>query len=149
VPPKGDFHVTVDAPPEVVWPWIASLERHVEWSPKPYKVEWISGEPNAIGSRYRSTGSIPMDKHHVNEGEITERVDQRRFALRADDPQGPFRNTYELRPVDGGTDVMHRLEFPKMKPWIAPMAALLFATSGKPELRKRMQLLKQRVEAAR
>jgi hypothetical protein len=44
---------------------------------------------------------------------------------------------------------MHRLVFPKMKPWIAPMAAILFATVGKPELRKRMDLPKQRVEAHR
>ncbi len=66
-------------------PWISQLEKHVQWSAKPFSVEWVSGEPNAVGSRYRSVGWVPGDKKHVNEGEITEVVPNQRFALRADD----------------------------------------------------------------
>ena len=88
---EGSFPVTIQAPPDVVWPWISRLEKHVEWSNKPYRVEWISGEPNAVGSRYRSVGWIPGDKDHVNEGTITEIVPNERFALEADDKDGMFR----------------------------------------------------------
>jgi uncharacterized protein YndB with AHSA1/START domain len=145
---QGEFKVTVNAPVETVWPWVATLEKHVAWSPKPYRVEWVSGEPNQVGSRYRSEGSIPTKKHNVNEGEITERVEQQRFALRADDEQGPFRNTYTLRPVDGGTEVAFEIVFPKMGFPKDALASVVFATAGSADIRKRMQLLKQKVEGS-
>jgi uncharacterized protein YndB with AHSA1/START domain len=145
---QGEFDVTVNAPIERVWPWVATLERHSEWSPRPYRMEWLSGEPNAVGSRYRSVGWVPGDKAHVNEGEVTERSEPGRFALRADDPQGAFENTFTLRPVDGGTHVTFRLVFPRMRVPIRWIAAVLFATTGSADIRKRMQLLKARVEAS-
>jgi len=146
---QGEFSVTIQAPPEAVWQWVSQLEKHADWSTKPYTVEWISGTPNAVGSRYRSVGSIPTDKHHVNEGEITESVPNARFALRADDPEGPFLNAYTLTPAGAGsTTVTFAIAFPRMNPapknWVA---AVLFATSGKSDIRKRMQLLKEKVEA--
>jgi uncharacterized protein YndB with AHSA1/START domain len=144
---QGEFEVTVNAPVERVWPWVATLEKHADWSPKTYRVEWVSGEPNRVGSRYRSVGWIPGKKDNVNEGEITERVEGERFALRADDKQGAFRNTYTLRPVDG-TQVTFAIVFPKMAFPVNAIAGLAFATVGSADIRKRMQLLKQRVEGS-
>ncbi len=145
---QGEFPVTIEAPPEVVWPWISRLEKHAEWSTKPYSIEWISGEPNTVGSRYRSVGVIPGDKNHVNEGEITASVPNERLALRADDKQGPFENTYTMRRVDGGTEVTFHIVFPDMGAMKNAIASVLFATVGTPDTRKRMQLLKQKVESA-
>jgi uncharacterized protein YndB with AHSA1/START domain len=144
---QGTFTVTIQVRPEAVWPWISQLEKHAEWSAKPYRMEWISGPPNAVGGRYRSVGWVPGDKDHVNEGEITEIVPNERFALRAEDKQGAFENTFVLRPVGEGTEVSFTLVFPKMKGAMAMMVPLAFATMGKPDIRKRMQLLKERVEA--
>ena len=145
---QGEFAVTIQAPPQVVWPWIAQLEKHVEWSTKDYRVEWISGEPNAVGSRYRSVGWVPGDKHHVNEGTITESVPIERFALDADDKEGTFHNTYFLRDLGGSTEVTFHLVFPEMKGAAAILAPPLFATIGKSDTRKRMQRLKEQVEAS-
>ena len=145
---QSEFSVTITAPPETVWPWISQLEKHVEWCNRPYSVQWISGEPNAVGSRYRSVGWIPGDKDHVNEGEITEVVPNQRFALRADDDQGPFQNTYVLKPSGDGTEVTFSLVFPKMKGALVVLAPIAFATIGKPDTRKRMAKLKTVVEAA-
>jgi uncharacterized protein YndB with AHSA1/START domain len=144
---RGEFKVTVDAPVDVVWPWVATLAKHAEWSSKPYRVEWISGEPDQVGSRYRSVGAVPGDRNHVNEGEITERVERERFALRADDKQGPFRNTYTLRPTDGGTEVTFEIVFPKMAFPKAQIGSVIFATVGSADMRARMQKLKERVES--
>ena len=69
---SGSFTVTIDAKPEVVWPWVADLSKHADWSPKLYRIEWLEGEPNSVGSRFHSAGVIPGDKHHENEGRITE-----------------------------------------------------------------------------
>jgi uncharacterized protein YndB with AHSA1/START domain len=100
---SGEVTVTIDAPPERVWPWVADLGRHSAWSPKPYSVEWIEGEPNVVGSRYRSIGEIPNDKHHVNEGEIVENHPNDRFVLHAHDKEGDYANPFTLKPVGSST----------------------------------------------
>jgi uncharacterized protein YndB with AHSA1/START domain len=145
---EGTFTVRVSASPDAVWPWIADLGKHAEWSPHAYSVEWISGEPNAVGSRYRSVGWVPGDKNHQNEGEIVEADRPRRFALRADDKEGTFQNEYVLTDApDGATDVAFTLTFPEMKGLMAMLVPVIFQVSGKPDIRKRMQLLKERIEA--
>lgn len=145
---SGEFHVTIQAPPERVWPWIADLSKHAQWSPKAYSIEWVSGEPNAVGSRYRSVGWIPGDKNHTNEGEILESQPNERFRLRAEDRQGSYENSFVLTRQGDATEVTHRLEFLKMRGMAALMVPIVFPLSGKPDIRKRMALLKSTVEAA-
>jgi uncharacterized protein YndB with AHSA1/START domain len=144
---QGTFSVTIQAPPDAVWPWVSDLQKHADWSPQPYRAELVSGEPNAVGSRYRSVGWVPGDKNHANEVEITEVVRGERFALRADDKMGSFQNTYDLRRVGDGTEVTFRLVFPPMKGFSALLVPVLFPLVGKKDIRKRMQLLKGKVEA--
>jgi len=143
---QGTFTTTIQAAPAAVWPWIADLDRHAAWSPRPYRVELASGQPGAVGARYRSHGWVPGDKDHANEVEITEVVPEQRLALRADEEQGSFANTYTLRAVDGGTEVTYELVFPPLKGMAAVMVPVLFPLVGKPEIRKRMGLLKAKVE---
>lgn len=143
----GVFKVTIDAPPEAVWSWVADMSTHPQWSPKPYTMEWISGEPNQVGSRYRSVGVIPGDKDHQNEGEILTADKPTRFAFRADDNGGAFSNDFELQAVgEGSTEVTHSLQFPQMKGMAAVLLPILFPLTGKPQIRKRMQMLKAKVE---
>lgn len=145
---SGEFTVTIEATPERVWPWIADLARHVEWSPTPYRIEWIQGEPNAVGSRFRSVGVIPGDKNHTNEGEITESQPYTRFALHSTDDQGEYANTFTLTPNGDGTDLTYWLDFLRMKGIAALLLPVIFPISGKPQARKRMQALKAKVEGS-
>ena len=133
----GTFTTRIEAPQSTVWELVADLGTHPSWSPHAYTVEWISGEPNQVGSKFRSVGWIPGDKHHENEGEITERVEPSRFALRSDD-DGWFVNEFDLKAAgDGATDVTFTLTFPKMKGMKAVAAPIVFPLSGKPDIRKR------------
>ncbi len=145
---QGEFSVTVAAQPEQVWQWVSQLEKHAEWSPKAYSFEWTSGEPNTVGARFRSIGWVPGDKKHVNTGEITEVVPNQRFALRADDKQGSFANTFVLKPSGDGTEVTFSLVFPKMRGMAALMVPIGFPLMGKPDIRNRMAKLKATVEAS-
>ena len=145
---SGSFTVTIDAKPEAVWPWVADLSKHVDWSPKPYRIEWLEGEPNAVGSRFHSTGVIPGDKHHENEGQITQNRPTTRFAIATSDPQGEYAHTYTLSPNSGGTDVTHRIEFVKMHGLAAVLLPPIFALSGKRQSRRRMGVLKQKIEGS-
>ena len=145
---SGKFEITIDAPASRVWPWVADLGKHAEFSPTPYSVDWTGGEPNAVGSRYRSVGVIPGDKHHVNEGEILEYDSPRRFVLRAHDKQGSYLNTFELTPQGEATTVTHRLDFEEMHGPSALMVPVLFPLWGKGQIRARMALLKKVVESS-
>ncbi len=145
---QGTARATIQAPPEVVWPWIANLDKHPDYSPKPYRVELVSGETGTVGARYTSVGAIPGDKNHENSVEVTESVPHTRFALRAEDKLGIFTNSYDLRPVDGGTEVTHTLVFPKMSGLPGVMAPLLFPIIGQRDIDKRMAMLKTKVESA-
>jgi uncharacterized protein YndB with AHSA1/START domain len=144
---QGVFPITIKATPDDVWTWVGDLSRHPRWSPRPYSVECVSGQPNEVGSRYRSVGWIPGDKNHPNDVEITEVVPASRLVLRADDAQGAFMNTYTLRPVDAGTEVEFTLVFPPMTGINAIMVPILFPLVGKADIRKRMVLLKELVES--
>ena len=145
---SGVFDVTIDAPVDRAWPWVADLGKHAEWSPKAYTVEWTHGEPNAVGSRFRSVGWVPGDKQHVNEGEIVENRAQERFAFRSQDKDGTYDNTFTLEPHGLGTKVTFRLDFMNMKGMAALVVPMLFPLIGKKDLRARMGLLKARVEAS-
>jgi uncharacterized protein YndB with AHSA1/START domain len=140
--------IAIDAPPEQVWPWIAQIEKHAEWSPKPYKVELVSGAPDAVGSTYRSVGWVPNEKEHKMDVHLTEVVPFERFALSADDEQGTFTNTYDLRKTDRGTDVTYLLVFPPMKGVAKLVVPILFPLVGKADIRKRMKMLKAKVESS-
>ena len=144
---SGTFTKTIDAPPAAVWPWIGELEKHADWSPKTFKAELVSGEPGAVGSRYRSVGWVPGDKNHSNDVTIVEMVPEKRLELRSDDPQGSFKNAYTLRPVGAGTEVTYEIVFPEMKGMLKLMLPVLFPLIAKTDIRKRLDLLKQKVES--
>lgn len=145
---QGTFTVTIDAPPDKVWPWIADVTRHGTWSPKAFQAELVAGEAGKVGSRYRSVGWIPNDKNHANDVEITEAVANERLVLRSDDALGSFTNTYVLRPAGNGTEMAWTLTFPPLRFPMSVLAPVLFPIVGKPDGRKRVQLLKQAVESA-
>ena len=142
----GTFTTRIHAPVPSVWALVSDLGTHASWSPKPYTVEWLSGEPNQVGSRFRSVGWVPGDKHHVTEGEITERVEPTRFALKADDG-GWFIDEFDLIPVgDGSTEVRFTLTFPKLKGFAAFAAPVVFPLVGRSDIHKRLDLLKEKAE---
>lgn len=60
---------------------------------------------------------------------------------------GTFASTFDLLPVEGGTQVTFRIVFPAMEGLNAVMVPLLFPIVVKPDFRKRLGLLKRKVEA--
>ena len=73
---------------------------------------------------------IPGDKHHENEGQITENQPTTRFAFRSSDPSGEYAHTYTLTPNGDGTDVTHEVEFVKMRGIAAVLLPPVFALVG-------------------
>ena len=85
----------IDAPVDAVWPWIADITKHAQWSPKPFAANLTSGENGAVGSKYSTVGHVPpADKNHKNDVEITQVVPNSKFVFRAHDENGYFVNTF-------------------------------------------------------
>jgi hypothetical protein len=100
--------------------------------------------PDAV----KEFGWLPGDNHRTNEGEMVENRPMERFAFRAQDKDGNYADTFTLEPVGERTKVTFRLEFVKMNGMAAFMAPMLFPLIAKPDNRKRMRLLKAKVEAS-
>lgn len=126
---------------------MADLTKHAEHSLKPFQGELPSGEVERVGTRYRSVGAIPNDKHHSNEVGGAASVSHEHLVLRADDALGAFSNTYVPRPVGSSTELSCTLVFPPLKPPMSLAEPIQFPLLGKRDVRERLQLLKTRVEA--
>jgi uncharacterized protein YndB with AHSA1/START domain len=147
-PSAQTFTVTINATPETIWPYVGDLNRHGDWSPKPFAIEWASGEPNVVGSSFRSTGALPQDKHHAMEGSVTQSDAPKRFAVKSHDKDGEFVNSFDLSAEGGQTKVTRTVEFPQMKGAFVVLFPVLLPILIKPAIQKGMNLLKTKVEAS-
>jgi uncharacterized protein YndB with AHSA1/START domain len=137
----------IDAPVEAVWPWIADITKHAQWSPKPFVAQLTSGENGAVGSTYSTVGHVPpADKNHKNEVEITQVVPNSKFVFRAHDENGYFINTFTLKPTGAGTEVTFQHDFPKMKGAGRILLPLLLPSVGKRDAMVRLGMLKKKAE---
>lgn len=147
MPSTPTWTVTINATPERVWPLVSDLGRHGEWSPKPYKVEWLSGEPNAVGSTFRSTGWLPQDKQHSMEGRVTANEPMKTFEVVTHDAKEEWTNRFELTPSGSQTTVTKMMVGPSLsgvKKVAFSVVSALFVNGA---VQKGMNMLKTRVES--
>lgn len=147
MPASPTWTVTINAPPEDVWPWVGNLEKHADWSPKPYSVEWLSGEPNAVGSTFRSIGWVPNDKAHSMEGRVSVSEPQKVFEVVSHDDKQQWTNRYELAPSGTQTTVTKTMAGPEsgLQKAMYAVALVLFVRAA---VQKGMNMLKAKVEGS-
>ena len=140
--------VSINAMPEQVWPLVADLARHHEWSPKTYKVEWLSGEPNAIGSTFRSTGWLPQDKQHVMEGKVTVNDPMNTFEVVTHDAKEEWTNRFDVSSSGSQTTVTKTMAGPPLSGAKKAAFSVIFALLVKGAVQKGMNMLKAKAEAS-
>lgn len=140
--------ISVNAKPEQVWPLVADLARHHEWSPKPYKMEWLSGEPNAVGSTFRSMGWLPQDKHHVMEGTVTVNDPMNTFEVVTHDAKEEWTNRFDLSSSGPQTTVTKTMIGPPLSGVKKAAFSVIFVLLVKGPVQKGMNMLRARAEAA-
>ena len=140
--------VAIDAPPEKVWGLVGDLGKHAEWSPKPYRVEWLSGEPNAVGSTFRSHGWLPNDKDHAMEGRVTVNEPNSVFEVVSHDDKEEWTNRYQLSSSGQKTSVTKTMKGPDLTGVKKAMFAVIFALLVRGAVQKGMDGLKAKAEAA-
>lgn len=144
--PKASFrvHVLIHSSPEIIFPHIADLTRHGEWSANPVQVEAVTNGPIAVGSRYRSTAQV-NGLHFSAMLEVTQRQPPFMFSFSGTDETGYFEHSFTLRPTTNGTVVERRVSFDlTLRQWLR--YALLLYPVRLPAAIKALSLLKMHVE---
>jgi uncharacterized protein YndB with AHSA1/START domain len=139
--------VTVDRPAEEVFDYLVDVTKHAEWSPKPYRVEGVTG-PVSVGTTYDSYGWLPGDKDHHNDVAVTVLERPQRLVLTATEKGGEqFVSTFTLTQRGNVTDLERVLDVPKPGGVAGLLFPVLVPTLIRPDVAKGLSKLKQRVEA--
>ena len=138
--------VVVQRPPQDVFEYLTQVNRHGEWSPKPWRVEGDPG-PLALGTKFTSIGVVPGDKSHRNEVEVTDCTPPSRIRWETDEKEGHFANTFVLTPEGSGTRVERVFEIPEQKGFVGVIFPLISRFLIRPNFQKGLSLFKQRLES--
>jgi uncharacterized protein YndB with AHSA1/START domain len=142
----ANFTISIDRTPDVVFDYLTDVARHAEWSPKPFRVEGSPGRVKA-GDTFASVGTIPGDKNHRNEVNVTDCSPPRRLVLEADEKGGRFINIFELETEGTGTRVTRTMDAPRPGFPLSVVFPVLMATFIRPDVNKGLRNLKARLEA--
>lgn len=122
------------------------MNRHHEWSPKPYRVEGVEGLVES-GTTFVSYGWLPGKPENRNDVEVTAFEPGRKIEFTATQDGNKFLNTFVLTPKGDSTRVEKTIDF--YKPG-GPMGLLvmpiLFPALIKPATQKAMGMLKDQLE---
>ena len=127
-----EFQTQVNAPPEKVFEYVSDLEKHTQWTHCQQITKTTDG-PVGVGATYDSRGKdMGMSTH--DKLEVVEFEPNKRLAWRASAMMGMrFVWSFELRPRDGGTLLIERVETPK-----GALASVMMALGGKRAARKQI-----------
>ena len=99
-----ETRVTTPRSPEDVYAYLADFNHQAEWRVDVVSSELASGEPGAVGSRYRQLVQQGR-KQMTSDVEVTEAEPHRRVAFRTLGGPVTVSGVWKLEPDDGGTRV--------------------------------------------
>ena len=138
--------VTVAKPPDQVFAYVTDVSKHSEWSPKPFRVEDISGQVGK-GMTFTSYGTIPGDKNHRNDVEVTEYDAPSRFGLTSTEKDQQFFNTFEISAEGAGSKVVRTMDMPSPGGVVGLLLPVFIPMFIRPDVQKGLNNLKAKVEA--
>ena len=144
--PVMEFETQINAPPDRVFAYVADLEKHTEWT-HCEEIRKTSDGPVGVGTTYASRGkNFGMTTKEAVE--VTEYAPNQRFSWRTSGAMGmKFNWSFELRPQDGGTLLIERLEPPKgVLPAI--MGALVGNRAARKQVPEGLAKIKATLESA-
>lgn len=109
----GEARVTIAAPPAAVWAYVRDVTRVGQWSPECLRGTYLGGATEAAeGVRFRGANKRGAVRWFTN-CTVVRFEPERAIAWDVFPPYGgaaTARWTYELQPVDGGTEVVESFE---------------------------------------
>lgn len=137
--PVYSVNTTVAAPPAEVFPLVADLTRHGEWSADPLEITRVEGDGD-VGTRYAST-SRSKGKTITAEIVVTEHVPNQAFGFKVTDLTGSYAHTFTFEPEGGGTLVTRRIETSALSVPQLLLFWLVYPTVKRPNARRAMDNL--------
>jgi hypothetical protein len=131
--PKYIATVRSDASPEALWPLVADLTRHGEWSADPLTV-------TAAGDGYESVARS-KGKEFRARLEVLESAPPRRFAFRATDATGTYEHVFTLEPDGTGTKVTREITATDLSLGQKALFYAVLPVVKKPNARKALERL--------
>ena len=114
--------ISINAPTEKVYGYLADLTRHPEWAGDSLQVQQTSQGPVAAGATFTSTAK--MMGSHTAQIALTELVPNSKIAFEAEDDSGRFRHYFVLQEEGAGTRLTKGVEMLKpsmMSRLLAPL----------------------------
>jgi uncharacterized protein YndB with AHSA1/START domain len=138
--------VSINAPPEKVFPALSDLTRHAKWSIHNIEIKQLSGNGHVVGSEYSSG-------HPAKKGDIvkvTKVEPNKLFAFHSSMPNKmEFDHTFILRPEGTGTRVVHHsnlAKVPGMMVLATPLLKLMMGMLAPGQDRKFLHNMKVEME---
>ena len=141
------FSIFIQAPPEVVFPFVGDLLYHPAWATDQMKMEARPSGSIRVGNQYRSTTNF-KGMVVVAELQIVEYQPPTRFAFTVNDRTGRYTHEFVLHSEKGGTLVERSISNENTDLLSKILTMILMPILIIPESKKALQLLKARVEQA-
>lgn len=124
---KIERQITINAPVEKVFSYLADIPRHAEWAAHRLQIQQTSGGPVGVGTTFTSLNHA-MGREFQDELAVTELVPNTRIAFEANGKTGRFRHYFVLQTEGMGTRVSKAIEPLKVSPaFLAPILRILVA----------------------
>jgi uncharacterized protein YndB with AHSA1/START domain len=118
------WRISIKAPPEVVFEYLADVSRHVQWGSDMTKSVAQEAGPPAVGKRYDTDGTL-NGKANPSVVTITAMEVPRRFAFDAEDANSVFHHEFTLSGDGGETQLGRRMTMAR-GPFLNPVLMRIF-----------------------
>ena len=139
------WSIEVPVPAAVAFSYLADVNRHAEWSPKPYWIDPPPELPLAVGSTFTSHGQIPGDTDHTNEVEILELDPPHTLVLASTERGERYVHRFDVTGTAAGCVITRTVDSPKPTGVLRLLFPVLFALLINPEVSKGMEMLRSKL----
>jgi len=109
----AEKQITINAPDDKVFSYVANFPRHSEWAQHRLKVEQTSSGPVGLGTTFKSVGH-QFGRDNEDTVTITEFVPNQKIVYEAMTKEGHFRHWVEFKPAGGGVELTKGAQALKM-----------------------------------
>ena len=145
--PGPTWTVTINAPPEKVYEYVADLSRHGEWASEAdaMVISTATAGPPAVGNTYQAEGTL-LGKRNPSTVKITALAPPKTIEIEAEDSSGISGHVFTLAPKDGGTLVTRQIYGVK-QPLLGPIFFMIFKSKIDANFNGALSNLKKRMES--
>jgi uncharacterized protein YndB with AHSA1/START domain len=102
MPQVIERQITINAPAEKVFSYLADFPRHTEWAANPLRIEQTSSGPVGVGTTFASVGH-QLGRDWKDKLTVTEVVLNEKIVFESDGKAGRFRHYFLLQEEGEGT----------------------------------------------